>query len=103
MFNELRIPVLSPRYIKAKELPIAKHLPVIKNLDLRYGVFITLLYDVGTVFNHDENIFGKKFQAGTGIGVILIAPFGYALRADWAVRLSKPAIGQLVLNLYAKF
>ena len=103
VFNELRIPILRPRYVKAGNMIILKHIPVIKNFDLRYGLNLTVIYDVGTVFNHNDNIFKKRFQSGTGIGINFIAPFGYVLRADWVFRLTKPIVGQIGFNLYAKF
>lgn len=103
LFNELRIPIIHPNYIKAKKIFVLRNLPVIKNMDLRYGLNLTLIYDLGIVFNHNDNLFKKKFQTGAGIGINLIAPFGYVLRAEWAFRLGKPTVGQVGLNLYAKF
>lgn len=103
LYNELRIPILRPRYIKARDMVIVKDIPIIKNLDLRHGLYLTLIYDVGTVWYKNENIFNKRFLAGTGIGLNFIAPFGYVLRADWTFRLTKPIVGQIGLSLNAKF
>ena len=103
VYNELRIPILKPRYIKAKNIMIVKDLPVIKNLDLRYGLYFTLIYDIGTVWYKSENIYEKRFISGAGIGLNFIAPFGYALRAEWVARLDRPIIGQIGLILGTKF
>jgi outer membrane protein assembly factor BamA len=102
-YNELRIPVISPRYINAAKLPIAKSLPIIKNMELRYGLFFTIIYDVGTVFYNDESIYNKRFLSGTGIGLDFVAPFGYMVRTEWTFRLGKPKVGQFSLSLNAKF
>lgn len=103
MYNEIRIPVLKPRYVKGSQMPIVKDIPIIKNLDIRHGLYMTLIYDIGTVWYKDENIFKKRFISGAGIGINLIAPFGYVLRADWVFRLDKPVVGQIGLSLSAKF
>lgn len=103
MYNELRIPIISPRYIRGRDMPIVKDLPIIKNLDIRHGLYFTLFYDIGTVWYKDESIKKKRFLSGAGIGLNFIAPFGYVLRADWGFRLAKPVVGQIGLSLYAKF
>jgi outer membrane protein assembly factor BamA len=103
VYNELRIPIIKPRYIKAKNLMVVKDLPVIKNLDLRYGIYFNFIYDIGAVWYKFENIYDKRFISGAGIGINVIAPFGYVLRVDWVARIDKPVIGQIGLSLNAKF
>ena len=102
-YNELRIPILTPRYVKGKEMPVVKDIPIIKNLDIRHGLYFTLIYDIGTVWYNDENLKNKRFFSGAGIGLNIIAPFGYVLRADWVFRLGKPTVGQIGFSLSAKF
>ncbi len=103
MYNEIRIPIIKPRYIKGKDMMIVKDIPIVKNLDIRHGLYMTLIYDIGTVWYKDENIFKKRFISGAGIGINVIAPFGYVLRADWVFRLDRPVVGQIGLSLNAKF
>lgn len=103
LYNELRIPVIKPRYIKAKKLMVVQDLPVIKNLDLRYGLYATLIYDIGSVWYKHDNIFKQRFISGAGIGINIIAPFGYIARADWVFRLDRKIVGQIGLSLSAKF
>ncbi|MCI0449406.1 MAG: hypothetical protein L0Y79_06420 [Chlorobi bacterium] len=103
LYNEVRIPILKPRYVRAKEMMIVKDLPIIKNLDLRHGLYATVIYDIGTVWYKHENIFNKRFISGAGIGLNFIAPFGYVLRADWVFRLGKPIVGQIGFSINAKF
>jgi outer membrane protein assembly factor BamA len=103
IFNELRIPIIKPRYIGAKKIMVVRNMPFIGKLNLKYGLYLTLLYDIGTVFDRNENIFKKRFLSGTGIGLNVILPFGYVLRTEWNFRLGKPTVGQLGLSLSAKF
>jgi len=103
IYNEIRIPILTPRYIKGKDMMIVKDLPIIKNLDLRHALYFTLIYDIGTVWYKDEKLKDKRFSSGAGIGLNLIAPFGYIVRADWVFRIARPSVGQFGLTLSAKF
>jgi outer membrane protein assembly factor BamA len=103
LYNELRIPIIKPRYVRGKDMMIVKDLPYIKDLDIRHGLYFTIIYDIGTVWYKDQNIFGKKFYSGAGIGLNFIAPFGYIVRVDWAFRIARPTVGQIGLSLSAKF
>lgn len=103
IYNEIRFPIIKPRYVKGKQMAVVKDIPIIKNLDIRHGLYVTLIYDIGTVWYKHENIFNKRFLSGAGIGINVIAPFGYVLRADWVFRLGKPTVGQITLGLSAKF
>ncbi len=103
LYNEIRIPILKPRYIRGKDMLIVKYIPIVKNLDIRHGLYLTLFYDVGTVWYKDERITRKRFFSGAGIGINVIAPLGYVLRADWGFRLGKPTVGQISFSLSAKF
>ncbi len=75
----------------------------IKKLDLKYGLYFTVLYDIGGVWFKDDNLKKVRFRSGTGIGLNFILPFGYVLRADWAFRIAKPTVGEINLSLNAKF
>lgn len=103
LYNEIRIPIVKPRYLKGRQIMIVKSIPIVKDLDIRHGLYLTLFYDVGTVWYKDESIFKKRFLSGAGIGINVIAPFGYVLRADWGFRLGRPTVGQLGFSLSAKF
>lgn len=103
VYNEIRIPVIKPRYVRGKDMMIVKDIPIVKNLDIRHGLYFTLIYDIGTVWYKNEKISTKRFYSGAGIGVNIIAPFGYVLRADWVFRLGKPTVGQIGFSLSAKF
>ncbi len=103
IYNELRIPIIKPRYVRGKDMMIVKDIPIIKNLDIRHGLYFTFIYDIGTVWYKDEKISKKRFYSGAGIGLNFIAPFGYVIRADWVFRLGTPTVGHLGFGLTAKF
>lgn len=102
-YNEVRIPIIQPSYIKADKLPLVSSLPILKKLDLKYGIFFTVFYDVGAVFDKGTKVTDVKFLSGTGIGVNFILPFGYIVRAEWGFKIAKPVVGQVGLSLSAKF
>lgn len=103
LFNELRIPVMKPRFIKAEKLPFIGSLPIIKKLELKHGLFFTIFYDLGGVWNKNDDIRNVRFRSGAGIGLNFILPFGYIVRTDWGFRISKPVVGEFTLHLNAKF
>ena len=103
VYNEIRIPIIKPRYVRGKDMMIVKEIPIVKDLDIRHGLYFTIIYDIGTVWYKDEKISKKRFLSGAGIGLNFIAPFGYVVRADWVFRLGKPTVGQIGFSLSAKF
>ncbi len=103
VYNEIRIPILKPRYVRGKDMMIVKEIPIVKDLDIRHGLYFTVIYDIGTVWYKEERIFKKRFLSGAGIGLNFIAPFGYVVRGEWVFRLGTPTVGQVNFSLSAKF
>jgi outer membrane protein assembly factor BamA len=103
VYNELRIPIIQPDYLEAEKLPLIKEMPIIGRMFLKYGLYLTLLYDIGAVWYKGTSIFDTRFVSGTGIGLNVVLPFGYIARAEWAFRLGKPVVGQVGFSLSAKF
>ncbi|MBS1492191.1 MAG: hypothetical protein JST55_01695 [Bacteroidetes bacterium] len=102
--NELRIPIIQPFYIPGKELPIARKLPVLKDFSYKFGLYATLFYDVGAVWNKHDNIFNTRFYDGYGAGLNFILPFGFVGRADWGFRHQNNFYkGQLIFSLNSSF
>jgi hemolysin activation/secretion protein len=62
-----------------------------------------MFYDIGAIWNEDDQVKSIKMLNGTGIGLNAIFPFGFIGKAEWAFRLGNPVVGQLVLGLGAKF
>lgn len=102
--NELRIPIVQPFYIPAKEIPLIKKLPVLKDFSYKFGLYFTLFADIGGVWNKKENIFNTRFYNGYGAGLNFILPLGFVGRADWAFRHQNNFYkGQLILSLNSSF
>jgi len=102
-YNEIRIPIYKPRYIQGSKVPIIKGLPIIRNMNLLHGLFFTIIYDIGTTFDHTDNISKQRFISGAGVGLDAVLPFGLVGRADWVFRLAHPMVGQVGFSLSAKF
>lgn len=102
--NELRIPIVQPFYIPGKDLPITKHLPVLKDFSYKFGLYFTMFFDVGGVWNKHDRIIGTRFYNGYGAGLNFILPFNFVGRADWGFRHQDNFYkGQLILSLNASF
>ncbi|MBX7045327.1 MAG: hypothetical protein K1X86_05745 [Ignavibacteria bacterium] len=102
--NEIRIPIIEPFYIPGKDMPMAKQIPVFKDLSYKFGMFLALFFDAGGVWNKKDNIFNTRFYNGYGAGLNFILPLGFVGRADWAFRHQENYFkGQLILSLNASF
>ena len=102
-FNEIRIPIYKPRYTKGSKIFFIQDVPVLRNMNLLNGLFATIIYDIGTTFDHTDRISKQRFLSGAGIGLDAVLPFGLVGRADWVFRLGHPIVGQVGFSLSAKF
>lgn len=102
MYNELRFPIIFPKYVKADKLPLLKTIPVINKMDLKYGVYFTLFYDLGTVWFRTQSIEKLHLMNGAGLGLNFILPFGYVIRTEWAFPIKKPSVGQFIFSASLK-
>jgi outer membrane protein insertion porin family len=103
-FNEIRIPILKPFYVKGTDLPLIKSISFLKNFNYRYGLYFTLFFDMGGVWNRNENFFKTRFRNGFGTGLNFIMPFGFIGRLDLAFRKEgKKFTPQLNVALNASF
>lgn len=104
IFSELRIPVIDPFYIKGEQIPIAKKISMLKKLNYKFGLYATIFFDAGGVWNKNNNFFDTKFRNGFGVGLNFILPFGFVGRTDLAFRKEqKRFIPQIVIDLDASF
>lgn len=104
LFTELRIPVIDPFYLKGKDMPIARSVSLLKNFSYKFGLFATLFFDIGNVWNKNDNFFNTRFYNGFGAGLNFILPFGLVGRTDFAFRKNYKAFTpQVVFNLEASF
>ncbi|MEP7146495.1 MAG: POTRA domain-containing protein [bacterium] len=104
LFNELRIPVIDPFYVEGKSLPAVNRIRMLKNLNYKFGLYATLFFDVGGVWNKTDNFFKTQFRNGFGAGLNFILPFGFVGRTDFAFRKEqKKFIFQIIFDLGASF
>ncbi len=103
LYNEVRVPIIQPNQIKGDQIPLVKNLPYIHKFAYKYGMYFTMFYDIGTVWNEDDRFKSVHFLNGTGIGLNAILPFGLVGKVEWAFRLGKPVVGQAIFGLGAKF
>lgn len=103
-FNELRIPVINPFYIEGKSIPIANNISILKNLNYKFGLFATIFFDAGGVWDKNDNFFKTQFYNGFGAGLNFILPFGFVGRTDFAFRKEgKRFVPQIIFDLDAAF
>ncbi len=96
-FAEFRFPVIKPSYIKGKDLPVIKKISFLKNLSYKYGLYITTFFDIGGVWDKNDNFFNTQFRRGFGMGLNAILPFDFVGRMD--VSLSKKTSDKFSVDL----
>ncbi len=104
LFNEVRVPLIDPFYVKGSSLPLAKNIGMLKNLNYKFGLYLTLFFDAGGVWNKTDNFFKTKFRNGFGSGLNFILPFGFTGRMDLAFRKEDQRfVPQVISDLYSSF
>ena len=102
LYNEIRIPIVTPFFVKGKSVPIAKRISALKDLNYKLGLYATLFFDVGGVWNKTDNFFDTPFKNGFGAGLNFILPFGAVGRTDFAFRKEgKRFVPQVIFDLNA--
>ncbi len=77
---------------------------MLKKLNYKFGLYTTLFFDVGGVWNKKDNFFDTEFKNGFGVGLNFILPFGFVGRTDFAFRKEqKRFIPQIIVDLDASF
>lgn len=104
LFNEIRIPVIDPFYFEGKKMPVINKISMLKSLSYKFGLYATLFFDVGGVWNKNDNFFKTQFENGFGAGLNFILPFGFVGRTDFAFRKEgKRFVPQVIFDLDAAF
>jgi len=88
---ELRYPLLSPRYYEAQFIPLPQFSV------LRYGLFLGLFVDAGTVWYRTQAFSSAPWAGGAGLGLHFILPYGLTARTEWAF--DRSGTGELVLDI----
>jgi len=103
-FNEFRIPIIDPFYVKGKSVPGVKSVSMLKKLSYKFGLYGTLFFDIGAVWYKTSDFFKTDFNHGFGAGLNFILPFGMVGRTDFAFRREgKKFFPQIIFDLDAAF
>lgn len=103
-FSEIRIPVIQPFFVNGKDHFIIKRLPVLKEFSYRYGLYLTTFFDLGTVWDKNENFINVRFHNGFGLGLNFLLPFNIITRIDYGMRINNNSLTkQFILGLSSSF
>jgi outer membrane protein assembly factor BamA len=104
LFNELRLPVIKPGYVDGKKIPLIKDISYLSRFSYKYGFFWTFFYDIGGVWNKNDNFFKTSFLQSFGTGMNIIMPFTFVTRIELAYRMdNNKLIPQINVNLSNSF
>ena len=104
LFNEIRIPIIEPYYISGKNIPIVRGISILNRFSYKFGLFGTFFYDLGGVWNKNNNFFKTQFLNGFGTGINLILPFSLVSRFELAYRITNgKLIPKFNINLNSSF
>lgn len=85
-FAEVRFPVIKPFFIEGKTIPVLKNISLISRFSYKFGLYATVFFDVGGVWDKNNNVFKTRFRNGYGAGLNFILPFNFVGRADVGFR-----------------
>jgi hypothetical protein len=104
LFNELRLPIIKPGYINGRKIPFIKDISYLNRFSYKYGLFWTFFYDIGGVWNKNDNFFKTSFLQSFGTGINIIMPFTFVTRIELAYRIdNNKLIPQINVNLSNSF
>lgn len=93
--SEFRIPIISPRYIRLEGVPIEQF------RDVRYGLYVVVFGDAGTVWYRNDPLALNNFLSGFGAGLHLLLSYSFVARCEYAFGGPGFRNGQLILDLGA--
>jgi outer membrane protein assembly factor BamA len=85
---EVRVPVISPRFITLNFLDIHQF------NTMRFGVYAALFADAGKIWFRSDNFNDVPWLASSGIGLHFLLPYSFILRTELSVN----ALGQIRLG-----
>lgn len=92
---ELRIPIISPRYLSIPFIPVQEFAV------LRYGLYAGIFADAGKVWNRNEHVLSRPWYAGYGGGLHFLLPYSLVIRTEYAWNDS--GRGEFVFDIGASF
>jgi outer membrane protein assembly factor BamA len=94
-FAELRIPVLSPRYLVIPQIPIRQF------STWRLGLYVTAFADFGVTWYKNERPAWENVLQGYGMGLNFLLPYSTVLRLERAW--NEHGAGEWIIDLNAAF
>lgn len=76
---ELRVPILSPRYVEVDWSPLPEF-----SL-LRYGLYVAVFADAGKSWFRSETYGGRHWYSGFGAGLHILLPYSLIVRTEMAM------------------
>jgi hemolysin activation/secretion protein len=93
--TEIRIPIISPAYIRLEEIPIEQF------RDIRYALYFTVFGDAGTVWYRNQPVMLNNFLSGYGAGLNLLLSYSFVGRIEYAFGGPGFHNGEFILDLGA--
>ena len=93
--TEIRIPIISPAYIRLEEIPIEQF------RDIRYALYFTVFGDAGTVWYRNQPVMLNNFLSGYGVGLNLLLSYSFVGRIEYAFGGPGFHNGEFILDLGA--
>ena len=93
--GELRIPLISPRYIRIDQIPVEQF------RDVRYALYFAFFGDAGTVWYREQPLAMNNFLSGFGAGLHFLLSYSFVARIDYAFGGPGFHNGEAILDLGA--
>jgi outer membrane translocation and assembly module TamA len=78
MNAELRLPILTPRYLEIDAFGIPQF------QKLRYGLYFAIFADAGKLWSHHQVLSEQPWYSGAGAGFQFLLPYGFTIRTEAA-------------------
>ena len=93
--GELRIPLITPRYIRVDQIPVEQF------RDIRYALYFAFFGDAGTVWYRKQPLAINNFLSGFGAGLHFLLSYSFVARVEYAFGGPGFHNGEVILDLGA--
>jgi outer membrane protein insertion porin family len=93
---ELRWQLFAPRVVKFEAISLPQEFSI-----WRWGISLELFADAGTTWFRGEPVALNKFNAGYGAGIVVLLPYDYVVRTEYAW--NDRGRGQFIFGIRAAF
>ncbi len=92
---ELRLPILSPRYLDVDFIKIPEF------QKLRYGLYFGIFVDAGKAWYRTDVVARQPWYSGYGAGLQFLLPYGFTIRTEGAI--NNYGVAEFVLDFDTSF